>query len=99
MTEVCCSCVYLCAQSGVCFRCRVFLAAAAAAQFCEDEDDEGDLRCVQDSGVLLQADLSFRRSSFLSGRLQPRHLLRRIHPQPEQPGGRYVTMETTETDR
>lgn len=47
---------YRCAY--LCFRGGVFLSAAAAAEVREDEDDEGGLRCVQDSGVLLQTDLS-----------------------------------------
>lgn len=59
--------------------------AAAAAELFEDEDGEGSLRCVQDTGVLLQTHVALRRSSFLSGRLQPRRLLPWIHPQPEQP--------------
>lgn len=52
------------------FRGGVFMAAAAAELF-EDEDDEGGLRCVQDTGVLLQTHVALRYSSFLSGRLQP----------------------------
>lgn len=39
------------------FRGGVF-SPATAAEFCEAEYDEGGLRCVQDSGVLLEADLS-----------------------------------------
>lgn len=86
----------------LCFRGGVFLAADAAAELCEDDDDEGGLRCVQDSGVLLQADVSARRPPLLSGRLQPRRLLRRVHPEPEHVERRCVTMETggpTTTDR
>lgn len=61
------------------------LVAAAAAELREGEDDQGRLRCVQDAGVLLHRLLPLRRPSLLSGRLQPRRLLPRIHPQPEQP--------------
>lgn len=87
-------CVWVCVH----VRGRVLLITATAAQLCEDEDDEGALRCVQDSGVLLQRDFSLRCSSFLSGCLQPRHLLSWIHPQPEQPQCRSVNVETWQNE-
>lgn len=61
------------------------LVAAAAEELRENDDDQGLLRCVQDAGVLLHRLLPLRHPSLLSGRLQPRRLLPRIHPQPEQP--------------
>lgn len=78
----------------LCFRGGVSLAADAAAEFCEADDDEGGLRCVQGPGVLLQSDVSDRRPPVLSGRLQPRRLLRRLHPEPEHGERRCVTVET-----
>lgn len=42
---------------------------ATTAELREDEDDEGALRCIQDSGVFLQTDFTLRRSPVLSGHL------------------------------
>lgn len=48
----------VCSDQRLCLRSRVLIDAAAAAEVCEDEDDEGALRCGQNSGVLLQKDVA-----------------------------------------
>lgn len=50
-------------------RVGVPVVVATTAELREDEDDEGALRCIQDSGVFLQTDFTLRRSPVLSGHL------------------------------
>lgn len=42
----------------VCVRGRVLIVMATTTDLCEDEDGEGALRCIQDSGVFLKTDFT-----------------------------------------
>lgn len=65
---------------------------ATTTDISEDEDDEGAIRCIQDTGVLFKTDFALWRPPVLSGYLPSWQMLPWIHHQPEQPHVRLVTM-------